>query len=145
MVQGYPPQVEKLRTTSRNQMIDITDRVQERIKRDKVRTGLAIVFVSHTTAGITINENADTDVKHDLLAKLEALIPKNESYYRHGEGNSDSHLKASMMGSSVTLLIEHGKLQLGTWQGVYFCEFDGPRERQVLIKLVNLDPRGETD
>ena len=145
MVQGYPPRVEKVVTRQRCEMIEITSLVQAAVKSARVKTGFVIVFVTHTTAGITINENADPDVKHDLLAKLEAMIPKDEPYYRHGEGNSDSHLKASMMGSSVTILVERGKLQLGTWQGVQFCEFDGPREREVLIKVINLDPRGELD
>ena len=145
MVQGYPPRVERVRTSQRCEMIEITDLVQAAVKSAKVRTGFVVVFVPHTTAGVTINENADPDVKHDVLAKLERLIPKDEPFYRHAEGNSDSHLKASMMGFSVTLLVEDRKLQLGTWQGVQFCEFDGPRNREVRIKVVNLDPRIDND
>ena len=97
----------------------------------------AIVFVPHTTASVTINENADPDVKTDLLAKLNAMIPKNESYYDHNEGNSDSHVKTALVGNSATVLIEQGQLVLGTWQGIYFCEFDGPRSRQFDVKLID--------
>ena len=100
---------------------------------------MAIVYVPHTTAAVTINENADPDVKHDLLKKLEELVPKEEDYYRHAEGNSDSHVKVSCVGSSVTVLVEQGTLVLGTWQGVYFCEFDGPRDRKLMLKLVSFD------
>ena len=95
-----------------------------------------IVYIPHTTAAVTINENYDADVKHDLLAKLAALIPKSEQYYQHDEGNSDSHLKTALVGNSATILIENGKLVLGRWQGVYFCEFDGPRDRDVIVKIV---------
>jgi secondary thiamine-phosphate synthase enzyme len=126
---------ESVRTKERSQMIDITDKVSRAVDEMKIRNGLAIVFVPHTTAAITINENADPDVKHDLLRKLSEMIPKSESYYRHNEGNSDSHVKTSLVGNSVMVLIENGKLVLGTWQGIQFCEFDGPRERDVIIKL----------
>ena len=102
--------------------------------------GMLIVYVPHTTAAVTINENADPDVKHDMLKKLETLIPKDEPYYQHGEGNSDSHVKTSLVGNSVTVLIERGRLVLGRWQGVYFCEFDGPREREMMVKLVSFAP-----
>jgi secondary thiamine-phosphate synthase enzyme len=91
-------------------------------------------FVPHTTAGITINENADPDVKADVLRKLDALVPKAEPYYRHGEGNSDSHLKAVVTGTSVTIFVDRGRLVLGQWQGVWFCEYDGPRQRQLHLK-----------
>jgi len=117
-------------------MIDITDRVAASVASAGIGDGMAIVFVPHTTAAITINENADPDVKHDMLRKLAELIPKQESYYRHGEGNSDSHVKTSLVGNSVMVLIEKGKLVLGTWQGIQFCEFDGPRNRDVIIKLM---------
>jgi secondary thiamine-phosphate synthase enzyme len=117
-------------------MVDITDKVTQAVDEAQVKNGMAIVFVPHTTAAITINENADPDVKHDLLRKLTELIPQRESYYRHNEGNSDSHVKTSLVGNSVTVLIENGKLVLGTWQGIQFCEFDGPRNRDVIIKLV---------
>jgi secondary thiamine-phosphate synthase enzyme len=133
-----PPIVtQPLRTTSRSQMIEITDRVAKLVVESKVRDGMAIVCVPHTTAAVTINENADPDVKHDLLEKLDNLIPKREPYYQHGEGNSDSHLKTSLTGNSITVLIEGGKLILGTWQGIQFCEFDGPRTRTYLVKIVS--------
>ncbi|GIW77598.1 MAG: hypothetical protein KatS3mg104_2661 [Phycisphaerae bacterium] len=145
MVQGFALIHETVQTTLRSEMIEITDRVQKAIDRQRLKSGMVIVHVAHTTAGITINENADPDVKRDILAKLDTLIPQNETYYQHDEGNSDAHLKASMFGHSVTLLVENGRLQLGRWQGVYLCEFDGPRERRVLIKLIDLDPRAELD
>jgi secondary thiamine-phosphate synthase enzyme len=141
---NFPIVTESLNSTSRNQMIEITDRVQRLISQNKVQEGLVIVYVPHTTAAITINENADPDVKHDLLAKLEALIPKREAFYNHDEGNSDSHLKTSLVGNSVSVLIEDGKLILGTWQGIQFCEFDGPRSRSYLVKIVSFD-RAQND
>src|SRR3954468_7494403 len=128
---------ESVRTKERSQMIDITDKVSQAVDEAQVKNGMAIVFVPHTTAAVTINENADPDVKHDLLRKLTELIPQRESYYRHNEGNSDSHVKTSLVGNSVMVLIENGKLQLGTWQGIQFCEFDGPRNRDVMIKVVS--------
>jgi len=128
---------ESIRTKERSQMIDITDIVSRAVDESEVKEGLAIVLVPHTTAAITINENADPDVKHDLLRKLAELIPQREGYYRHNEGNSDSHVKTSLVGNSVTVLIEEGKLVLGTWQGIQFCEFDGPRNRHVMIKLMS--------
>jgi len=106
-----------------------------------VNDGMLIVYVPHTTAAVTINENYDPDVKHDLLRKLEVLVPQHEDYYRHDEGNSDSHLKVAMLGNSATMLVENGELVLGRWQGVYFCEFDGPREREFMVKLVDFSPR----
>lgn len=124
----------QVRTHRRSQMLDITDEVARHC--DGVASGYAIVFVPHTTAGITIQENADPDVQHDLLKKLDALVPKEEAYYRHAEGNSDSHLKTAMVGNSVTVLIESGRLVLGRWQGIYLCEFDGPRTREVLVKVI---------
>jgi secondary thiamine-phosphate synthase enzyme len=128
-----------LQTHARNEMIELTAGVQRLVAQSGIVSGMAIVFVAHTTAAVTINENADPDVKTDMLRKLEALVPQNETYYLHDEGNSDSHLKASLVGHSVTVLIEAGRLQLGRWQGIYFCEFDGPRERRVLVKLVSFD------
>jgi secondary thiamine-phosphate synthase enzyme len=135
---------ERIETQSRGQMIEITDRVRRLVTRERVRDGMVIVYVPHTTAAVTINENADPDVKHDMLRKLDTLIPREESYYQHGEGNSDSHVKTSLVGNSVTVLIEGGKLVLGTWQGIQFCEFDGPRERKCLVKIVSFDgPSGD--
>ena len=123
-------------TRHREQMIDVTDVVRRAVAAAGVTDGLAIVFVPHTTAAVTINENADPDVKHDLLAKLARLVPHHEDYYRHAEGNSDSHLKVAALGSSVTVIVEAGRLQLGRWQGVQFCEFDGPRQRELWVKVV---------
>src|SRR5258706_3636265 len=137
-MQNFPMITLPLQTKPRNQMLEITDHVQRLIVQNDIRSGIAIVCVPHTTAAITINENADPDVKHDMLEKLATLIPKQESYYQHGEGNSDSHVKTSLVGNSVTVLIEGGKLVLGTWQGIQFCEFDGPRQRKYLVKLVSL-------
>jgi secondary thiamine-phosphate synthase enzyme len=128
---------ESVRTKERSQMIDITDIVSRAVDDSKIESGLAIVFVPHTTAAVTINENADPDVKHDLLRKLSEMIPKKESYYRHNEGNSDSHVKTSLVGNSVMVPIENEKLVLGTWQGIQFCEFDGARSRDVYIKLID--------
>src|SRR5436305_3588639 len=118
---------ETVRTSRRSEMIDVTRRVQSAVAARGVTDGMAIVYVPHTTAAITINENADPDVRHDMLRKLSELIPKEESYYQHGESNSDSHVKTSLVGNSVTVLIEGGRLVLGRWQGVYLCEFDGQR------------------
>lgn len=118
-------------TSDRSQMIEITDRVQQLVDREVVSAGRVVVYVPHTTAGITINENADPDVVHDVLAQLDTMVPWDQSFYRHAEGNTAAHVKASMMGSSVTILIRDGKLLLGRWQGVMFCEFDGPRTREV--------------
>lgn len=127
-------------TSSRNEMLDVTDRLRRILRSHQLAEGMLIVYVPHTTAAVTINENADPDVKSDLLAKLSALVPKNETYYQHAEGNSDSHLKAAMLGHSVTVLVEGGRLVLGRWQGVYFCEFDGPRKREMMVKAVSFRP-----
>jgi secondary thiamine-phosphate synthase enzyme len=122
-------------TDKEAQFINITGLVQRAVEESGVEQGVAVVFVPHTTAGVTINENADPDVVHDLLLGLDRAFPKSPAY-RHGEGNSHAHLKASAMGSSVTVLVEAGRLKLGTWQGIYFCEFDGPRQRQVFVQVL---------
>jgi secondary thiamine-phosphate synthase enzyme len=129
---------EPIATQHRCQMIDITRLVESAARKLDVEEGMVIVHVPHTTAGVTINENADPDVQHDLLMKLEKLIPHSESFYQHGEGNSDAHLKSSLVGCSQTVLVEQGKLALGTWQGIYFCEFDGPRRRECWMKFIRL-------
>ncbi len=116
-------------------MVELTRQVQALIDAAAVADGTAVVYVPHTTAGITINENADPDVVHDMLAQLEKMVPWTQPFYRHDEGNSAAHVKASMMGSSVRVLIEGGRLILGRWQGIWLCEFDGPRTRQVLVDL----------
>jgi secondary thiamine-phosphate synthase enzyme len=130
-----------IRTQSRSQMLDITPQVQRFLRQKNVIEGYAIVYVPHTTAAVTINENADPDVKNDMLQKLDALVPKAEPYYQHNEGNSDSHVKTSLVGNHVLVLIESGRLVLGQWQGIYFCEFDGPREREFVVKVVDLKPQ----
>ncbi|MGB9780722.1 secondary thiamine-phosphate synthase enzyme YjbQ [Caldanaerobacter sp.] len=121
-------------TPAREVMIDITREVQEEVKGSGVKEGICTVFVPHTTAGITINENADPTVKEDILSALDKIIPNIS--FKHLEGNSDAHIKSSLVGNSVTVLIENGELVLGTWQGIYFCEFDGPRKRKVYIKII---------
>jgi len=118
----------------REEMIDVTSLVRKVVKDSKVASGLVHCFVPHTTAGITINENADPDVKRDLLYKLKKEIPQQDDYH-HGEGNSDAHLKASLFGSSVQVMIENNDLVLGTWQAIYFCEFDGPRRRRLIVRV----------
>ncbi|MFZ5626848.1 MAG: secondary thiamine-phosphate synthase enzyme YjbQ [Bacillota bacterium] len=127
-------EVLRVRTGARDQLVDITDRVQQIVSQRGVKSGLCVVFVPHTTAGVTINENADPDVVTDMLTVLDKLVPWRANY-RHGEGNSAAHVKASLLGSSVTVIIEEGLLQLGTWQGIYLAEFDGPRERKVYVKV----------
>jgi secondary thiamine-phosphate synthase enzyme len=124
-----------LSTGSRSQFLDITGRVQEVIAREKVKDGLALVWVPHTTAGLTVNENADPDVVRDIIASLDKQFPWDDCY-AHSEGNSAAHIKSSLMGCSQAMIIKDGRLALGTWQGLYFCEFDGPRKRDVWIKLM---------
>jgi secondary thiamine-phosphate synthase enzyme len=124
-----------VRTRSRDQLADITAQVQDVVRQSGVQSGRAVVYVPHTTAGITINENADPDVVHDVLKQLDEMVPWSQPFYQHAEGNSASHVKASMMGSSVTVLIDTGRLVLGTWQGIYLCEFDGPRSRSVHVQV----------
>lgn len=121
-----------IETHRRNELIDITQQIAEKVSG--ISEGIVTLFVAHTTCAVTINENADPDVKRDLLYKLSDLVPENDDY-RHAEGNSDSHLKASLIGSSETIPIKDSKLMLGTWQGIYFCEFDGPRKRRLIIKI----------
>ena len=121
--------------TGKEGLYDLTSAVREVIRRSGLNDGLCIVYCPHTTAGITINENADPDVVKDLLHGLEKTFP-DRAEFRHSEGNSAAHLKASCIGSSVTLIVENGAPKLGTWQGVYFCEFDGPRERTYHIKII---------
>ena len=125
-----------LRTAHRSQILDITPLVQEVVTQSNVADGFVLVHVPHTTAAVTINENYDPDVKHDILRKLDELVPRHEPYYRHNEGNSDSHVKTSLVGNSVTVLLESRKIVLGRWQGIHFCEFDGPRDRDLLIKVI---------
>jgi secondary thiamine-phosphate synthase enzyme len=124
-----------VKTTARIQMIDITDPLQALVREQGIQDGLCFVFVPHTTAAVTINENADPDVVRDIVAATGRLVPADGSY-RHREGNADAHVKASLFGASETVIVEGGRLLLGTWQSVFFCEFDGPRTRKVLVKLL---------
>ena len=126
----------QVNTKKRVEFVDITGMISEIIKKSGIKDGLCVVYVPHTTAGVTINENADPTVRMDIAQVLGELVPRNKPEYRHLEGNSDSHVKTSMMGSSVSIPIVNGQLLLGTWQGVFFCEFDGPRARKVYIKLL---------
>ena len=125
-------------TPSRTALIDITGQVQQAIPAG-LGAGLCHLFVPHTTAGLTINENADPDVKHDLLASLGRLVPARGDY-AHSEGNSPAHVKASLMGASLLIPIRDGRLVLGTWQGILFCEFDGPRQRSLIVNVVPSPP-----
>jgi secondary thiamine-phosphate synthase enzyme len=122
-------------TSRQTELIDITPEVKKALDRSGLKEGLVIVFVPHTTAGVTINEGADPSVQEDILNSLNQLIPF-KGAYRHGEGNSPAHIKASLMGSSVTVLIEKERMLLGTWQAIFFCEFDGPRNRKVYLQEV---------
>jgi len=122
-------------TANREDFYNITPQVREAVNKSGVMDGIAVVYSPHTTAGITINENADPDVVRDLLFALDKTYP-NRAEFRHSEGNSAAHLKASVIGSSVTVIIDNGKLVLGTWQGVYFCEFDPPRQRKFYVKVI---------
>ena len=125
-----------LQTRKHDEMIDITAQIQ--VLLENVQEGLVVIFSTHTTAGITINENADPDVQKDFLRRLNELYPWDMGRDRHFEGNSAAHLKTSMVGTSQTVIIKNGKVLLGRWQGIYFCEFDGPRERTCYVKIINL-------
>ena len=122
-----------VRTTSREQFIDITAQVREAIGQLGLESGVVTIFVPHTTAAVTINENADPDVVHDVLYALDKVAP-NARQFRHAEGNSTAHVKSSLIGPSLQVIVENGRLVLGTWQGIYFCEFDGPRHRSLYVK-----------
>ncbi len=119
----------------RNQAIDITSKVEGIVSQAGITEGDAIIYCPHTTAAITINENADPSVMHDILLTLSELIPQHRPGYRHSEGNSDAHCKSSILGCSKQVLIKDGRLALGTWQGIFFCEFDGPRSRKVFVQV----------
>jgi secondary thiamine-phosphate synthase enzyme len=123
-------------TSRQQEFINITHEVKSVVRRSQVTDGEVVVFVPHTTAGITINENADPDVVLDIIATLEELIPVRGEYH-HSEGNSHAHIKASLLGSSVRVIVANGDLVLGTWQGIFFCEFDGPRSRKVHVEVIS--------
>ena len=122
-------------TNKHCEFVDITSEVASAVSKSGFKDGDAIIYCPHTTAGITINENADPSVTHDILLTLEGLIPRLQAGYRHDEGNSDAHCKSSLVGCSATVLIKDGQLALGTWQGIYFCEFDGPRSRNFTVQV----------
>ena len=124
-----------INTRARVEFQNITRLVQDAVSSSGIKSGVCYVFVPHTTAAITINEQADPDVVEDIIAYLDALVPQHGKY-RHTEGNSPAHIEASLLGSSATLMVENGRLVLGTWQGVFFCEFDGPRNRSVIVKVM---------
>ncbi|MNC41484.1 hypothetical protein D3C75_902530 [compost metagenome] len=129
-------QMLEITTSKRDEMRDITREVRSVVNKSGVQNGLALIYCPHTTAGIAINENADPDVKHDVLMRLDEVYPWKHPKYRHAEGNTASHLKAITTGTSQTVIIHNGELLLGRWQGIYFCEFDGPRNRQYYVKTM---------
>jgi len=124
-----------VKTARRQEFVEITHLVEGIVRRSGVKSGICYIYAPHTTCGLTINENADPSVKADILSKLEQLVPES-GRYSHSEGNSDAHIKSSILGHSLSVFIEDGSLQLGTWQGIFLCEFDGPRTREVWIKII---------
>jgi secondary thiamine-phosphate synthase enzyme len=134
-----PIQTFKVKTARRTQLVNVTPQVQQAVEKSRVSAGICYVYVPHTTAAIMINECADPDVATDLEGAFDRLIPF-EGPYRHAEGNSDSHMKSVLVGASQTIFVEGGELQLGRWQGVFFCEFDGPRDRRLHVKIVADQP-----
>ena len=124
-----------VRTQARSELVDITAQVRNTIQEHNLENGVVYVFVPHTTAGVTLNENADPDVRRDMLADLERLVPWTQPYYAHYEGNSAAHMKASLVGASVCVPVQGGRLAVGPWQGIYLCEFDGPRTRKVHLEI----------
>ena len=129
-------QVIKVRSRQREELVEFTDQVQQKLTESGADEGVCFLYVQHTTAGITVNENADPDVPRDMLHLLRTLIPQHGMGFRHGEQNSDSHIKASLVGSSVCVPFKDGKLMLGRWQGIFLCEFDGPRGREVVLQII---------
>ncbi len=125
-----------IKSSSRTEIINITDNIVKILKDCRIGSGICILHVPHTTAAVTINESADPDVVMDIINKLNEIVPRDSSY-RHMEGNSDAHIKSSLFGPSLTLIIEDSKLLLGTWQNIYFCEFDGPRNRKLYLKIIS--------
>lgn len=124
----------EVKTQSREELVDITDKVGEVVRSSQVKDGVCVVYVPHTTAAVTVNENADPSVRHDILMTLGKIVPDSLPY-SHSEGNSPAHVKSSLLGSSINIIIEEKDLVLGTWQGIFFCEFDGPRTRKVIVKI----------
>src|SRR5438067_1454004 len=126
----------EVKTNNRTTMVDVTAAVRHLVRNSGVKSGICLVYSPHTTAGVTINENADPDVVHDLLLWYGRQVPKEQTGFRHGEGNSDSHIKTTLVGPGVTLPVEGGAPVLGRWQGIFLCEFDGPRTRTVMVQVV---------
>lgn len=125
-----------LRTTTREQLLDVTEELQELVARKGWTDGALVLFCPHTTGAVTVNEAADPDVARDIAVNMGAIVPRRGDY-RHAEGNSDAHIKTSLFGPSLLLIVDGGRLRLGTWQGVYFCEFDGPRDRKLWVQWLN--------
>lgn len=128
-----------VRTRSRCEMVEITSEIARVVEEAGMREGVVVIQSLHTTAALTVNENADPDVVHDVVAKMGELVPHQEAYYQHGEANSDSHVKTSLFGPSLTVIVSDGELVLGTWQGIYLCEWDGPRERRLAVQLLRCE------
>ena len=128
-------QIIKIRSNKREELIDITSEVKRALRESGEKEGIVVLFVQHTTCGLTVNENADPDVQSDLLSALKKLIPQHGMNFKHAEDNSDAHLKSSFFGSSVTIPFSGGELLLGRWQGIYLCEFDGARERKIVVTI----------
>ena len=129
----------KIRSRQREELVEFTDEVRRKLKESGAREGVCVLFVRHTTAGLTVNENADPDVASDMLHALRTLLPQHGMGFRHGEQNSDAHIKATLVGPSLTIPFADGELLLGRWQGIFLCEFDGPRERQVILKVMRTE------
>jgi len=127
----------KVKSSQREELVEFTQLVEDKLAESKIREGVLVLFVQHTTAGLTVNENADPDVPRDMLHALRTLIPQHGMGFRHGEQNSDSHIKATLTGSSVTIPFSEGKLLLGRWQGIFLCEFDGGRNREVVMTIIS--------
>jgi secondary thiamine-phosphate synthase enzyme len=125
-----------VKTSKRNQFIDLTQEIQNAVEKSGVNIGLCVVYCPHTTAAVTINENADSSVQTDIVGKLSKLVPEGEGY-SHAEGNSDSHIKSAIIGNSRIVLVQGKKLVLGNWEGIFFCEFDGPRERKLIVSVLS--------
>jgi len=134
-------QIIKVRSSEREELVEFTDQVRRALKESGVREGICVLYVQHTTAGLTINENADPDVPRDMLHALRTLIPQHGMNFRHGEENSDAHLKTTLVGTSLTIPFHNGELLLGRWQGIFLCEFDGGRERQVILTIADFGLR----
>jgi len=129
----------RVRSAQREELVEFTTAVEQKLNEARVGNALVHLYVQHTTAGLTVNENADPDVPRDMLLALRKLVPQHGMGFHHGEENSDAHIKASIVGSSVTVPVQNGKLQLGRWQGIFLCEFDGGRERQVVMTVIRND------